>query len=172
MTNKIPDTIDVQIRKINPETREETVESETQEIDLSVAVEFPSILEREVAQQVTAIIDAATLGGKKAAQTMPDRILVDLLLRALGLNEEVGNILEEMFPDGSMWFATDTEPEEQVVGEGAEGTLEEETAELELPDLSDLTESGFRQGLKAFREALLEPAPMRSRTKKVRVRKA
>jgi hypothetical protein len=179
LTSKIPDTVEVTIRRqapiekppaqIDPLTGlpqaapdpgfQEDVVTETQETDLSVNVEFPSILERDTNQTIDAIIAAATLSGKSTAKTMPDRVLVDLLLRALGLNEEVSDILEDMFPDGAMWF-----PKAEAPAAPAEGSQnpDEDPNDVPAPVLPvDLDESvdpeeKFRSALMAFRKKLTE----------------
>jgi hypothetical protein len=166
LTNKIPDRVKV-TRQMMPTKaaqpgvpNEPEIVTETQDTDLSINVEFPSILERDPKETVAGIVDAATLMGRSTAKTMPDRVLVDLLLRALGLNEEVSDILEDMFPDGAMWFPEAPEPAlqpgqfdpntgEQVPAPGTEGLPRPQDINLEEAD-----EDKFRRGLIAMREVL------------------
>lgn len=54
---------------------------------LHVDVEFPSILERDVVARVGSIISAATLDGKKPAQTMTVETMVRQLLSAVGIDD-------------------------------------------------------------------------------------
>lgn len=76
-------------------------------IDGSVVVEFPDILEHDVAARVSAIVQAATLGNKNGdlVGTLDDETVSKLLLQALGV-EDVEGALAELFPD-------DQEPDEQ-----------------------------------------------------------
>ncbi len=186
MTSKVPETIEVTVRQQVPIEKpaptvnefglpvpapdpgfQEQVSTEQQDTDLSIQVDFPSILERDTNQTVDAIIAAATLSGKTPAKTMPDRVLVDLLLRALGLNEEVSEILDDMFPDGAMWFApaaptvpnpndpnapnTPTQP--TPPNGGSDPNAPDPVLPVDLGE-ADIDEAKFRRGLKAFRESL------------------
>jgi hypothetical protein len=70
-------------------------------ISVEVKAQFPDILQRSEVTRVQAIIDAATLLGRQTAGTMPDKVLVEQLLRALNI-ENVAEIMEDLFPDGAV----------------------------------------------------------------------
>jgi hypothetical protein len=77
-------------------------EGELEPMDRSVDVDFPTVLERDVAERIKAIVDAATLGntmGVKAG-TMDDRTLTRLLLSALG-EDDIDEMLDLLFPDNA-----------------------------------------------------------------------
>ncbi|MGH2468526.1 MAG: hypothetical protein ACRDGF_00520, partial [Chloroflexota bacterium] len=77
------------------------------EIDGSVEVTFPSLLEHDVTSRVAAIVQAATLSGFQPAGTLDPATLSKLLLQALGV-EDVDAALAELFPD-------DREPEADML---------------------------------------------------------
>jgi hypothetical protein len=86
-------------------------------ISADVKTQFPDVTQRNTQSTITSIIDAATLLGRSSAGTMPDRTLVELLLRALDV-EDVGSVMEDLFPDGATTLATNTEV---VAGDAAAG---------------------------------------------------
>ena len=108
--------------------------------EVTATIDFPDILERSVTERVEAVIAAATLGGGTAAGTMPDDLLVRLLLVALDV-DDIDEILEELFPPG-----TEAEPDDD---NGAT-----------VP-----TEASFTEALDAFRRELVRrsgaPGPRR-----------
>lgn len=68
------------------------------ELDRSVKVAFPTLLERNVNTRVDAIVSAATLAGRMPANTMTPRLLAQLLLEALNVvnvNEELDHMFGE-----------------------------------------------------------------------------
>lgn len=69
------------------------------ERDSAIDVSFPPILEHDIKESIGAIVSAATLDGKATAQTMPLRLLVQLLLSTLGV-DDIDSTLDLMFPDG------------------------------------------------------------------------
>lgn len=71
-------------------------------MDRGVDVDFPSVLERDTADRVKAIVMAATLGNTMGttAGTMDDRTLSRLLLSALG-EDDIDEMLDELFPDNA-----------------------------------------------------------------------
>lgn len=74
-------------------------------VDRHVDVDFPPLLERDMAATVGAIIDAATLKGQTPAGTMDDRTLVRLLLWALG-EDDIDELLDVIAPqDGESLMA-------------------------------------------------------------------
>lgn len=83
---------------VDQRTGEETVQL-PQGMSDHFAVTFPPLLEHDVREHIQAIIDAATLGGKQLAGTMTLKHVTKLLLNALG-EEDVNELLDEMFPDG------------------------------------------------------------------------
>jgi hypothetical protein len=70
----------------------------------TVKTKFPDILAQSATARITSIVDAATLVGRAPAGTMPDRTMVELLLRALDV-EDVDEVLESLFPDGATTLA-------------------------------------------------------------------
>jgi hypothetical protein len=78
--------------------------------DASVSVTFPPILEHDVAANIEAIVNAATLGGSGTlAGTIPDvKTLSRMLLTALG-EPDVDAMLDAMFPEDEGGEAPATE---------------------------------------------------------------
>lgn len=70
----------------------------TTEIDRTIAVTFPDILEKDVAAKVGAIVQATTLGGHAPAGTLDLPLVTEMLLTSLGVSE-AGAIVERLFPD-------------------------------------------------------------------------
>lgn len=64
----------------------------------NVLVSFPPILEHDIAAQVQALVDAATLKGQSLAGTIDMRSLSSNLLHILGF-EKVDDIVTAMYPD-------------------------------------------------------------------------
>lgn len=58
-------------------------------------INFPSVLEHDVTETVGAIVSAATLDGKTPSGTIPDELLVRLLLNALGV-DDVDEVIANM----------------------------------------------------------------------------
>ncbi len=77
---------------------------------LTPTVDFPAILERSVTERVSAIVEAATLGTGGMAGTMPDDLLVRLLLVELGV-EDIDEVIEELFPPGTEGEPDDRDPD-------------------------------------------------------------
>jgi hypothetical protein len=82
-------------------------------VDPHVAVVFPPVVTDGVAQTVTAIVQAATLGGAPLAGTIELPALAAMLMSALGVKDS-DEILAAMFPDGQV-------PPSASSGAGAEG---------------------------------------------------
>ena len=75
---------------LRPLGNEGPVEVETEdeeERDTSVIVEFPPLLEHDIAAQIEAITKAATLGGSALASTLDGETVSRLLLQALGVDD-------------------------------------------------------------------------------------
>jgi hypothetical protein len=68
------------------------------ERDATVTISFPSILEHDVAASVTAIVQAATLGGGTLAGTIDQENVSRMLLTALG-DPDVDATLDAMYPE-------------------------------------------------------------------------
>jgi hypothetical protein len=76
---------------VDPETGKER--------STAITVQWPPILEHDVAASIESIVKAATLGGSASAGTIPDeRYLTRLLLSALG-EQDVDALVAEMFPE-------------------------------------------------------------------------
>lgn len=74
---------------------EDGAESEDQYVEVT----FPSILQHDIAEQIQAVVQGATLGGNTLAGTMDMKTVSGFILRQLGY-EEVDEILEQLFPEG------------------------------------------------------------------------
>ena len=83
------------------------------DVESKVDIDFPPIVEEDIDELISAIVDAATLKGSGLAGTIGQRELTRMLLVALH-EEDIDETLEAMYPDN--------EEEEQV-------TWEEETAQ-------------------------------------------
>lgn len=68
-------------------------------VEAHVVVSFPPVVTDDIAQTVTAITQAATLGGSPLAGTIELPTLAGLLMSALGVKDS-DEILAGMFPDG------------------------------------------------------------------------
>lgn len=127
---------------------------------LGITVTFPPILERDVTESVTAIVDAATLGGQGLAGTLDLETVTRMLLAALG-EQNADDLLAKLFPppaegeeEAPMWkreeLAPPPAPAPVIVpgmgqpGQGAEGQPPEEQAQQE----------GFAEALREFRDAV------------------
>ena len=77
--------------EIDPETGEP--------IDRHIDVDFPPILQHDKASEIEAIVMAATLDGKTPAGTMDLKTVSRMLLNVLG-EDDIGELLDELFPDG------------------------------------------------------------------------
>lgn len=78
--------------------------------DITVSVKFPAILEHDVAQMVSAIVQATTLSGFQPAGTIDIRTAAGLLLAELGV-EDVNKVLDAMYPPEE--YDPEVKPEEQ-----------------------------------------------------------
>lgn len=110
----------------------------------SAEVDFPDVLEQDVAARVASVVEAATLGGSSVSDTMPDDLLTRMLLSALGV-DDIDEVLAQMEAE------EDEEPEApeppalpfgQVPGQSPIPTADEEA---------------FADALKAFRTTLAKP---------------
>jgi hypothetical protein len=61
----------------------------------SISVSFPSVLEHDLTESITAIVQAATLAGNPESGTLPLELLSRLLMQALGV-DDVDEVLAEM----------------------------------------------------------------------------
>lgn len=76
------------------------IDDETGEpIDRHVDVDFPDLLERDIAARVKAVVDALTAGGHPILSVWPPRMAVKLLLTALGV-DDIDEELDAIFGDG------------------------------------------------------------------------
>lgn len=88
--------------------------------DLTINVDFPPILEHDVAASVEAIVKAATLGGSALASTIDAETVTRLLLTALG-EQDIQAIMDVIYPkdeDGNP-LPVETEP----MGDEPEGEV-------------------------------------------------
>ena len=70
------------------------------DIDPTVAITWPPLVQDDVSERVDAIVKAATLGGPELAGTIDLPTLARMLLVALG-QEDVDEIIDRLFPDGA-----------------------------------------------------------------------
>lgn len=88
-----------------------------EDVDSSIDIDFPSIVERNTEAYVRAIVTAATLDGKQPTLLNNERILLKLLLNALG-EDNVDAIIDQVYPEDE---ALDTD--EEVDAQGVPATL-------------------------------------------------
>lgn len=133
-------------------------------VDRHVDVDFPPLLERDMAATVGAIIDAATLKGQAPAGTMDDRTLVRLLLWALG-EDDIDELLDVIAPeDGESLMAqmradkaamaqaiADRQAQRTQPGQGQQGQPEQDSQ-----DSTEEREAAFVEALREFRQALAD----------------
>jgi len=81
-----------------------------EDIDPSIDVGFPPLVERDIDTVIDSIADAATLKGFAPADTIKMDDLTRMLLTALG-EQNVDEILEEMYPEG--WEEREEAEQEQ-----------------------------------------------------------
>jgi hypothetical protein len=68
-------------------------------IDRHIDVDFPPILQQDIAERMAAVVSAVTLNGQPAAGTLPDqRFVAKLMLQILGQND-IDELLDQMFPE-------------------------------------------------------------------------
>ena len=91
---------------------------------VQIDVDFPALLEHDVAETVSAIVAAATLDGKAPAGTITGEQLVRLLLTALGVDD-----VDEIVAGMTDQIARLDEPPEPEPAPGAEDDEEGPTAE-------------------------------------------
>ena len=78
-------------------------------VEPDIAITFPPLVESEVQERISAIVEAATLGqAGTLAGTVDLPTLARMLLVALG-QEDVDEIIERLFPDGEAPDATEPE---------------------------------------------------------------
>jgi hypothetical protein len=74
------------------------VDDEGKDRDPSVIVEFPPLLEHDVAAQIAGIVDAATLKGQPMATVVDSKTVSRLLLQALGV-DDVDAAMDVIYPE-------------------------------------------------------------------------
>lgn len=94
---------------------------------LDVEVTFPNITERAITDRVRALVNAATLNGRKAEGIFPDRkYLFKLMLEALGVHN-VDELVEEYYPKSVMQGFVD--PQEDAANSKVEADAKKATAD-------------------------------------------
>jgi hypothetical protein len=71
------------------------------ELDTTIDVDFPPILEHDIEALIRGTVTAATLDGKPLAGTMDGRTLSRLLLTALGVVQDADELIERLWPEDS-----------------------------------------------------------------------
>ena len=93
-------------------------------VEPTVSVDFPPLLEHDVPEMVKAIVEAATLGAQgKLAGTIDIVSLARILLTTLGV-KDADEILEQMFPGGTLPPAVQDELDKQEEQDEQEDTPE------------------------------------------------
>jgi hypothetical protein len=87
-----------------------------EEIDGTIDVVFPDILEKSTKERIEAIISAATLDGKAPAGTLDLLTVVRMLLVSLG-EQNVEKKLEELFPGGKAEWPKAATPDVTATGD-------------------------------------------------------
>ena len=104
--------------------------SETVELggdrDSTVDVTFPEILESDIRERIGAVISAATLDGKTTAGTIDNETLIRLLLAALGVNDDIEELIARAVEEKEERMAMLPAPRPP----GQEGDDEEEGPDL------------------------------------------
>lgn len=148
------------VLEIDPETKEPK--------SAAVRVEFPPVLEHDVNQSISAIVDAATLKGSAPANTMDAKTVSRMLLTALGV-DDVEALLDILYPEDLYDPALIHEPEEIPdelagdTGETPEGDDETPPKDGEIPeelakDMKAMAESlgGLTSELRTLREIYVD----------------
>jgi hypothetical protein len=68
-------------------------------VDPTVNIKFPAILEHDVTESVTSIVDAATLKGQPPAGTLDMPTVSRMLLTALG-EDDIDELIDKLYPAG------------------------------------------------------------------------
>jgi hypothetical protein len=135
---------------------QQDVDAALEAADFHINVDFPAILEHDMLPRVQAIVQAATLNGQQTAGTMSDRSLIQLLLRALNV-DNADALIDEILPDGAEYF--DTEGEAARSANTAAGTTPDATS---TPPPSAVGDAGPDQSgiqLRPISEAFMPATP-------------
>jgi hypothetical protein len=98
--------------------------------DATISIEFPPLLQHDVAELVAATVNAATLGAAGTMAGTIDRITLSRqLLTLLGISN-VDEVMEEMYPDGEMPEPTEPATEEVPPRPQAEAMMVQAVSEL------------------------------------------
>lgn len=114
------------------------------DVKAEATVQFPPLLEHDVAEQVGAIVMAATLDGKSPAGTMNEETLVRLLLTALGV-EDVRTVLDAL-------AKSEPSPQPSPTGRGSQEP-EGQEADEEQPQAAQ-AESLMVEAVRELRDAV------------------
>lgn len=114
------------------------------DVKAEATVQFPPLLEHDVAEQVGAIVKAATLDGKSPAGTMDEETLVRLLLTALGV-EDVRTVLDAL-------AKSEPSPQPSPTGRGSQEP-EGQEADEEQPQAAQ-AESLMVEAVRELRDAV------------------
>ena len=87
---------------------------------VSILIDFPAVLEHDLAQTVTAIVQAATLGGFQPADTIDFKTVCRLLNNEVG-NDHFEEDWEAMYPDYDAQVGDGTGKPEQDVANPTPG---------------------------------------------------
>jgi hypothetical protein len=112
----------------------------------TIRVEFPPILEHDVAASVNAIVAAATLTGMELAGTIDERTVSRMLLQALGA-DEVESLLDIIYPEEGETSRPEVAPTEaEAAMVEAARELREAVAKISRKGAKAQSEFGFDFG--------------------------
>jgi hypothetical protein len=124
--------------------------------DYSISVDFPAILEHDMLPRVQAIVQAATLNGQQTAGTMSDRTLIQLLLKALNV-DNADALLDEILPEGAEYFDTEGDAANAANAIVTAASGEEATPSSSSPDSSGLNLAPIKEAFPPKPGAVVPP---------------
>ncbi len=125
-------------------------DADGREIDGSIDVTFPSILEKDAEKRINALIKAITLDGKSPAETIDFVSAVRMLLVALG-EENIEEYLSKRFPEGEAeWPKLETA---KAIANG-ENPLQDDDEDPEKPVMESRAERVMISTMEDLREGL------------------
>ena len=136
---------------IERETEEGMIEERVawdDDVDATVAITWPPLIEEDVLQRIDAVVKAATLGGPTLAGTMDLPTLARVLLTTLNV-EDADEILKRLFPGGEV--AEEEDDDEQPTTDDEE--VIDERDDEPLPERQQ-TEAALAEALRDLRDVL------------------
>lgn len=84
------------------------------DVDPTVDIDFPALLESSAKEGVEAVVAGATLGGMPLAGTIPQREVSRMILQALGA-DDIDAILDKLYPEETEGGSDDYTPGEEAL---------------------------------------------------------